>query len=395
MIDRPRYTEWLLRWRDRDVIKVVTGMRRCGKSTVLALYREILLQSGISPNNVLSINFESMEHDYPREARPLYNYVVEHLNSGMNYVFLDEVQHVSEFERVVDALAIRDDVDLYITGSNAYFLSRDLATLLTGRYVEIEMLPLSFAEYRSAYPAEQDANALLNRYMAYGGLPYITQLDNDQDREDYLGGVFNTIVVKDIAQRRARIDMGAFQRTALFLADNVGNPTSLNRIARGLSAGGFSISPTTVGEYIDALVENFLLYRARRYDIKGRAYLQAPEKYYLGDLGLRYYLLGTQAGEVGHRLENIVYLELRRRFQHVSIGKTSSQEIDFVASSASNVHYFQVALSVLDENTLARELSAFDAISDNYPKTLLTLDRIGTGDFSGIQHVNVIDWLLE
>lgn len=395
MIDRPRYIGWLERWKNEPVIKVVTGLRRCGKSSILKLFQEHLREGGVRDSNIISINFESFDEEYPTEAKPLYDYVVRSLGDGMNYVFLDEVQHVSDFERAVDALALREDVDLYITGSNAYMLSGELATLLTGRYVELRMLPLSFAEYRSAFGAQMATQDLFQRYMDYGGMPYIVRLDDEESISDYLGGVFNTIIVKDIAQRHPRMNMRSFDRTAMFLADNIGNISSQTKISRGLSAANEKVSVNAVGEYTDALLENFLAFKAERYNIKGREYLETLEKYYLGDLGFRFWLLGKTKQDVGRCLENIVYLELLRRYRRVCVGKVGDKEVDFVAMDEMGPHYFQVSQTVLDPATLDRELSALRAVRDDYPKTLLTLDRIGASDHDGISQVNVIDWLLE
>lgn len=393
MVNRPTYLAWLNRWKDRDVIKVAVGMRRCGKSTVLKMFQEELLAQGVPAENMLSINFESLDEDYPLTARELYDYVVRRLAKGRNYVFLDEVQHVADFERVVDGLYVRDDVDLYITGSNAFFLSGELATLLTGRYVELRVLPLSFAEYHSANP-DENPEAAFNRYISYGGLPYTLRLQGAEDIADYLGGVFNTIIVKDIASRNPRMDMRAFGNVASFLADNVGNVTSQQKIARGLEAAGRKISAVTVGTYVDALASSYLLFEAGRFDVHGKEHLATLGKYYLGDLGLRFWLLGRDQGDVGHRIENAVYLELLSRYRSVSVGVLRTGEIDFVATGTEGPHYYQVALSVLDESTLARELAPLRAVRDNYPKTLLTLDRVGVGDHGGIRQENVIDWML-
>lgn len=386
--------EWLARWRDKDVIKVVTGLRRCGKSSVLELYRRQLLERGVSDANVLSINFESMEEEYPLDARGVYRYVAQRVSPGMNYVFLDEVQHVSDFERVVDGLAVRDDVDLYITGSNAYFLSGELATLLTGRYVELRMLPFSFAEYRAARPEGEDVDDAFNRYLTFGGMPFAAALDDAQSIADYLGGVFSTIVLEDVARRHPRIDMRAFRDLAAFVADNVGNISSRKRMASGLSAAGTKTTAGTVGTYLDALMENYLLFKADRYDLKGREYLETLEKYYLGDLGFRFWLLGKAQGDLGHRLENAVYLELLRRYRRVAVGKMGAAEVDFVAMGDDGPHYVQVALSILDEGTREREFAPLRKIADNYPKTVLTLDRVGVGDCDGMRHVNAVDWML-
>ena len=394
LVNRPVYLDWLNRWKDRDVIKVATGLRCCGKSSVLELFRRQLRENGIADSNILSINFESWDEEYPLDARELLRYIVQRLGSGTNYVFLDEVQHVKEFERAVDALYVRDDVDLYITGSNAFFLSGELATLLTGRCVELRMLPFSFAEYWSARSGEENLEDAFNRYLTYGGMPFAARLDDPQSISDYLGGVFNTVIVEDVARRHPRMDMRAFRDLSAFIADNVGNITSRKRVAAGLTQAGTRVSPATVGAYLDALMENYLAFKARRYDLKGREYLETLEKYYLGDLGFRFWLLGKEQGDLGRRLENAVYLELLRRYRTVCVGKVGTAEIDFVGLGQDGPEYFQVAQTVLDETTRNREFAPLEAIADNYPKTVLTLDRVGVGDYRGIRHLNVIDWML-
>ena len=403
LINRPHYLDWLLHWKDKDVIKVVTGMRRCGKSSLLRMFRDRLQQEGVADERIIAINFESLDEPHPSDYQELYDSIVARLRPGTTtYVFLDEIQHVNHFEKAVDGLYVRDDVDLYITGSNANLLSSELATLLTGRYVEITMQPLSFAEYRDAqrlyHPAATGSTSdetLFDRYLTYGGLPYAAQIDDDNDIADYLGGVFNTILVQDIARRNPRMDTRAFTDVAAFLADNVGNAVSLKSVAGSLKASGRNISPTTVGAYIDAMIRNYLLYRARRYDLQGKAWLSTEEKCYLGDLGFRFWLLGKGQGDLGHRMENAVYLELLRRYHTVNIGKLRNLEIDFVATNADGPHYFQISQTVLDPATLERELTPLRKVRDNHPKTLLTLDRMGLGDYDGIRHANVIDWLLE
>lgn len=410
---RPRYMDWLSRWKDKDLIKVVTGLRRCGKSSTLTLFREHLIASGIDNSRILAVNFESLDEEYPREARALYAFVVERLAPNVtNYVFLDEVQHVENFERAVDALFVRDDVDLYITGSNAYFLSGELATLLTGRYVELRMLPFSFAEYLQARnslvdastthvsqtgapPTQTNAEHLFNDYLLYGGMPFVAQLHDEQSISDYLAGVFNTIVMQDVARRHPRMDMHSFMATASFVADNIGSITSRQKIANTLSAAGTKTAPVTVSDYLDALIENFLLFKVDRYDIKGKEYLKTLEKYYLGDLGFRFWLLGKNQGDLGHRLENAVYLELLRRYQRVFVGRVGRLEADFIVESNQGPRYFQVAQTILDDNVRQREFASLEAIKDNYPKTVLTLDKVGTGDYNGIAHTNIIEWMLQ
>ncbi len=393
LIDRPQALGWLYRWKDRDVIKVVTGLRRCGKSTVLELFRNSLRESGVPSDAIVSIDLEKMAFDSPATAKGLFDLAASKLSAPRNYVFIDEVQRVPGFERAVDALYAREDVDLYITGSNSDLLSSELATLLTGRYVELRLLPLSFAEYRSSFGAKESDDALFNRYLVYGGLPYTTALPT-QDVADYLDGVLSTILVKDVSLRHPRFNMTAMRALAAFLADNVGNQCSYKTIAGALSNAGFRMSPTTVGEYLDALSESYVVFRARNYDAKGKSLLALGGKHYLGDMGFRHLLLGKDQTDLSHRLENVVFLELARRCRNVYVGKLGNSEIDFVAEKQGQLHYYQVALTALDESTLAREIAPFEKLDDNYPKTLLTLDRIGVGDINGIRRENVVDWLL-
>ena len=395
LVPRPHYTAWLQRWKNKNVIKVVTGMRRSGKSCIFELFQGELRAEGIPESNIHCINFESLDEEYPSDARGLYRYLVQRLSPGVNYVFLDEVQHVSDFERAVDGLALRNDVDLYITGSNAYILSSELATLLTGRYVELRVLPFSYSEFLSARPSGSNDETEFNRYLTYGGMPLSARLDDERSILDYLGGVFSTIVLEDVAQRYPRMDMRSFKDTAAFLADNIGNITSRKRIASGLALAGTKATATTVGGYLDILMENYLFFKAERYDLRGREYLATLEKYYLGDLGFRSWLLGKTQGDVGHRIENVVYLELLRRYRTVSIGKLGAAEVDFVATGDSGPEYFQVAQTVLPEETREREFKPLRSLADNYPKTVLTLDRIGVGDYDGIRQKNIVDWLLE
>ncbi len=395
LIPRPHAMEWLQRWRNEEPIKVITGMRRCGKSSVLRLFQEYLKEQGTPSSNIVAINFESMDTVHPTEPQALYNYLVERFQPGMNYVFLDEIQRIPSFERTVNALALRDDTDLYVTGSNAFILSSELATLITGRYVELQMHPFSFAEYKIAHPSQKDTEALFNRYLMYGGLPYTAHLDNDQSIADYLGGVFNTIVMSDVASRHPRMDMLAFQRTMDFLTDNIGNISSLKRISNALKNAGKAVSVGAINEYVSALIENYLLYKVPRYNIKGHEYLETLEKYYLADLGFRYWLLGKTQNDIGHRLENVVYLELLRRYDVVNVGKINQFEVDFVALANGIPTYVQVAQSIVDPKVQEREFGPLRAIKDNYPKLVLSLDKIGVGDYAGIEQRNIIDWLLE
>ncbi len=397
IIQRPRALNWFKTWRDRDVIKVVTGLRRSGKSTAMKLARQALEADGTPPDAIIYLDMERMAFDAPKTAEELYRMVVSRMDVSeqkRTYIFIDEVQRIPHFEQAVDALYAREDTDVYITGSNSDLLSSELGTLLTGRYVELHMMPLSFAEYRSAFPEREDDDTILNRYLIYGGLPYTTALP-EEDTADYLDGVLNTILIKDVSQRHPRFNLTSLRALLAFMADNIGNQFSLKKIADGLARNGSKLSPTTVGEYLDALTESYVLYEAKPYDAKGKRLLERGGKYYLGDLGFRHLLLGRDQSDLGHRLENLVYLELLRRSRKVFVGRAASAEIDFIIEDQHGTSYYQVALSVLDEGTLSRELAPLRSIQDNYPKTLLTLDRIGLGDYGGIRHVNVVDWLLE
>lgn len=393
IVPRPHATDWLLRWKDRDVIKVITGLRRCGKSTVLKLAQQAFLESGISEQAIISVDLERMGFAAPASPQELHDYVVARIATPHCYVFIDEPQRIKGFEQAVDALYARDDCDVYVTGSNSDLLSSELATLLTGRYVEYRLLPLSFSEYRAARADTADTAELFNRFINLGGMPYAAQLPAS-DVSEYLDGVLNTILVKDVATRHPRMNMTVTRSLLAFLADNVGNRFSLKAIADTLTSNGTKVSPTTVGDYLSALEECYLVFRADPYDAKGRRLLQTGGKYYLGDLGFRHLLLGRDGSDLGHRVENAVYLELLRRYRSVRIGRLGEREIDFIAEHDGKPHYYQVALSVLDESTLRRELEPLELLKDSYPKTLLTLDRIGADDHGGIEQVNLIDWLL-
>lgn len=397
IVPRPQATEWLLRWKDRDVIKVVTGLRRCGKSTALKLAQRALVESGVNEESIVSVDLERLDFSAPTTPQELYDFVVSRINSPSCYVFIDEPQRIKGFERAVDALYAREDCDVYVTGSNSDLLSGELATLLTGRYVEFRLLPLSFAEYRGARDAFADGaddTELLNRYLSLGGMPYASLLPTE-DVSEYLDGVLNTILVKDVATRRPRINMPILRALLAFLADNVGNRFSLKTVANTLTANGSKVSPTTVSEYLDALADCYLVFKADPYDAKGRRLLQQGGKYYLGDLGFRHLLLGRDGSDLGHRVENVVYLELLRRYHTVRVGRVGDLEVDFVAEREGKPHYYQVALSVLDEATLRRELRPLELLGDAYPKTLLTLDRIGATDHNGIEQRSLVDWLLK
>ena len=394
MIERNEYLETFKKWKDKDLIKVVTGIRRCGKSTLFELFINYLKQIGVKDDHIISLNLESPEYNF-NDYMELYNYVNDKIiDKDMYYVFLDEVQVVDKFEKAVDGLYIKKNVDEYITGSNAYLLSGELATLLSGRYVEFKMFPLSFKEYADYYKQEGDEKLYL-KYVNNSSMPYALKIDNQNEIDKYLDSIYNTIIVKDIATRKKIADTGMLRSVSEFMFSSVGNVLSVKKIADTLTSNGRRISVHTVESYLDSLVESFIFNKVSRYDIKGKQYLQSGEKYYATDVTMRYALLGRKNIDLGHILENIVYLELVRRGYKVYIGKSGDKEIDFVAENSSGVRYFQVAYTVRDKNTLERELSVLESINDHYPKYILTMDIDPEVDYNGIRKMNVLDWLLD
>lgn len=394
MIERNEYLDELKRWKDKDLIKVITGIRRCGKSTLFELFIDYLKQTGVKDDHIISINLESPEYDF-KDYKELYDYVNEKIkDNDMYYVFLDEVQVVEKFEKAVDGLYIKKNVDEYITGSNAYLLSGELATLLSGRYIEIKMLPLSFKEYANYYKSEGDEKLYL-KYVNSSSMPYALKLDSQDEIDKYLDSIYNTIIVKDIAVRKKISDTGVLRSISEFMFASVGNLLSVKKIADTLTSNGRSISVHTVESYLNSLVESFIFNKVSRYDIKRKQYLQSGDKYYATDVTMRYALLGRKNIDLGHILENIVYLELLRRGYKIYVGKSGDKEIDFVAENSRGIQYFQVAYTVRDEKTLERELSALESINDHYPKFILTMDVDPEVDYNGIRKMNVLDWLLD
>jgi len=399
LFPRDYYVEKLLRWKDKDLIKVLTGVRRCGKSTIFALFQQKLKQAGVSEKHIIDINLEKREHHALQNEQALYDYISERLDKqAMNYVFIDEVGLVEDFERVADALYVKENVDLYLTGSNAHLLSGDLATLLSGRYVEVAVYPLSFKEYVQAQKmrgkAAQPAD-LYRDYLAYGSFPYVSRLDNRTSIVEYLEGLFNTVLIKDIVARGKIRDVALLKQVIDFCADNVANLCAPKRISDALSSNGRQIAQNTVEGYLDLLETSYVFYQAKRYDIRGKHHLTRVSKYYLVDPGLRMLLLGKAPTDYGRLLENIVYLELRRRYSQVSVGKLATGEVDFVAQDSDGSHYYQVSETVKDAKTLQRELAPLVAIPDHHPRTLLTLDNYPPNSHEGIQQQYVLDWLLE
>jgi len=397
MIQRQQYINKLIDFKDKDFIKIVTGIRRCGKSTLFDLYVEYLKGTGIADDQIIQINLENLELEF-ENYKELYNYVKGKLNKDkMNYVFIDEVQNVEEFQRAVDGLYIKKNVDLYITGSNAYLLSGELATLLSGRYVEIKMLPLSFKEYLSAFDENVDKQEKLLDYFKYGSLPQTVELLKSAPNivYDYIDGVFSTIVYKDIMMRNKINNKLILESVIKYIFSNIGSQITTKKISDTLTSMNRSTSNHTVENYISSLLESYMLYKVDRFDVKGKVVLSSGYKYYTVDTGFRNYMLAKKATQdMGHILENIVYLELLRRGYRVYTGKVDDLEIDFVAENENGLEYYQVSLTVRDEKTLERELKSLQKTKDFYPKYLLTMDRDLEADYNGIRKINIIDWLL-
>lgn len=404
MVQRKEYLDQLINWKDEQVIKVVTGIRRCGKSTLLLQFQQWLKENGVTDEQIVSVNFEELEYEELLDYKKLYQYLKERLVSGKTtYIFLDEIQKVSSFEKVVDSLYVKPNVDLYITGSNAYMLSGDLATLLTGRYVEIKMLPLSFGEFLSMTGLEPEQG--FPEYLRSGGMPYIAAMNRtDEKVSTYLEGIYNTVIVKDIEDRQARkesdpskrkiTDIALLKTIAKYLASVIGNPVSVRSITDYLISNGRKISPNTVNDYVEALTESFIFYPAERFDIVGKQLLKANRKMYIVDLGLRNHILPRRNYDLGFSLENMVYFELLRRGYKVTIGRVGNTEVDFVAEKQGAYEYFQVTADMTAKETFDREIRPLENIRDNYEKTILTMDRLTPGNYNGIQVRYLLDWLI-
>ena len=394
MVKRKEYLEKLKKLKDKQMIKIVTGVRRCGKSTLLKQFRDYLMnECGVAQEQVIFINFENLAYEHLLDYKALYQYITERLcENKKNYIFLDEIQAVSNFQKTVDSLFIKNNVDLYITGSNAHLLSGELATLLSGRYVEISILPLSFAEYYELVGGnKRDA---WQNYFKYGGFPYAASLEDDDIRTDYLSGIYHTVLLKDIVSRKKVQDVMLLESVVKFLFDNIGNIVSSKKISDSLVSNGRKTTSVTIENYVEGLMESFILYKTNRYDMKGKQHLKSLEKYYLVDVGLRRLLLGDKNADIGHILENIVYLELIRRGYQVAIGKIGDLEIDFIAEYNGEKIYYQVAASVLSPETFSREIAPLQKVTDNYPKFILSMDEISINE-DGIKQINIIDFLMQ
>lgn len=405
MIVRKNYLDKLISWKDHDIIKVITGIRRCGKSTLLKQFQNYLTDNGVTEEQIISINFEDLEFEDLLDYRSLYKYVKNNLLPDKKmYVFLDEIQKVSNFEKAVDSLYIQKNVDVYITGSNAYMLSSDLSTLLSGRYIEISMLPLSFKEVYEEKGGDKEE--VFNQYLKYGGFPYLTAISLDEEQTNmYLEGIYNTVIIKDIEERENRknldpnkrkiTDIVLLKSIARYLASTIGSIVSVKNVTGYLTSNGRKVSASTVDDYMEALREAFIFYPVERFDISGKKMLKTLNKWYIVDLALRDYMVPKKTYDLGFSLENTVYFELIRRGYRVSIGKTETAEVDFVAQKNGEMIYYQVSASMLDQRTFERELLPLRSIKDNYKKIVLTLDKFTQGNYEGIKVVNAIDWLLE
>ena len=399
MIIREKYLNTLIDAKDTEFIKVITGVRRSGKSTLLLMYKEYLLNNNISEDRIIHINFESAMYDYIRDYKDLYEEIKNKLSQEKTYILLDEVQNVNEWEKAINSLNVDFNVDIYITGSNAYLLSSELATLLSGRYIEIKMYPLSFKEYLKFN--NYDTNNIEEKfyeYLKYGGLPAITQIkDKDNLVMAYLNDIYNTIVKKDIIERNNIKDISLLENIVKYISANIGSPISANKISDYLNSNKIveRTNHLTIDNYLKMLENAFIVYKAERSDIKSKALLKTLGKYYIADTGLRNIILGFRNIDEGHLLENVVYLELLRRGYKVSIGKTLDYEVDFVAENPNEIKYYQVAQSIKEEAVKERELRSLESIPDNYEKNILTMDMSINKDYNGIKVKNIINFLLE
>ena len=400
MIYREEYMKRLRAFKDSKIIKVVTGLRRSGKSTLLQMFRDELADGGVRPEQIQYINFELMKYDEVRTYRQLYDLVKEKaLTDRKNYLFFDEIQQVEGWEKAINSLSLEYDADIYVTGSNAYLLSSELATLISGRYVEIKMLPLSFKEYYGYYgKSGLSREELFNNYLKYGGLPQLLSLpQGEQVINAFLSSIYDTVILKDVLNKNKLKDIDILKRVYAFLCTNVGSITSTNSVAKYIAQEAKldkSLRPATIGNILQMLENAFIIYRAERYDVKGKEVMKSLGKYYLADTGLKKIVAGYTLENYGHSIENVVYLELLRRGYQVYVGRSGGKEIDFVAKSNEETRYFQVTETLIDKNTLEREVAPFRNTGDFYEKTIITADKTYVTNFDGIKIVNLIDFLL-
>ena len=397
MIARIDYINYLNKFKDMPLIKVISGVRRCGKSTLFLQYIEHLKSNNIDDNHIIFINFEDLEYEEYTNYKTLYNYLNKRIiDSKKYYIFLDEIQNVEKYEKTVDSLLVKGNCDIYITGSNAYMLSSELSTLLSGRYIEIKMFPLSFKEYVSYYKdVNNNYEDLFNKYINSSSYPFSINFREENLLNKYLEDIYNSIIIKDISLRIKKLDISLLHRIVKFMFDSIGSILSINNIANKLTSDGYKVDNKTVSKYIEVLTESMFFYKVERYDVKGKNILSSLEKYYVVDIGIRQIKLGRNYTDLGHIIENIVYLELMRRNYNVYIGYFTNAEIDFVAIKNGEMEYYQVCLSLLNEEVLKREVKSLKMINDNYPKYIISMDKVGTNyNIDGIKHINLIDWLM-
>jgi predicted AAA+ superfamily ATPase len=396
MIARNEYMENLRKCRDKQLIKVITGVRRCGKSTLMEMYRDHLLEDGISGDQIVFINFDDLRNEPLAEYRSLYDHVNGRIvGDKMNYVFLDEIQKVTDFQKAIASLFIKKNVDIYITGSNATMLSGELATLLSGRYIQIKMLPLSFREYAGFIGEGISADRKFIDYLNLSSFPYALELGPGRDSvRTYLESLYDTILLRGVASRRGQVNISALDSLAKFMLANIGNITSVRKISNTMKSLGRTMSTPTIESYLSSLSDAFLFYKAKRYDAKGKKYLQTNDKYYAVDVGLRNNILGHAKQDTSHALENVIYLELLRRGFDVYVGKVDEYEIDFVAMKGGIPEYYQVSETVKSKETLERELRPLVMVKDNNPKYLITMDMDDRTNIDGIIKMNAVDYLL-
>ena len=400
-IERKNYLDRIISFKGKKIIKVITGIRRCGKSTILRMYKDWLIENGVNANQIIWVNLDSLEFEDLRNYRALYEHIKALMvENKMNYIIIDEVQECEQFQKVVDSLFLMDNADIYITGSNAHLLSGELATFLSGRYVTIEMLPLSFKEFVDGIELNgesvADKASVFRQYLKYGSLPFVLSLGSDEERVfTYLEGIYNTIFIKDVVSRNKITNQQMLEDLTKFCFDNVGNITSSKKISDTMTSFNRKITTPTVENYLGYLKDCYLIYKVDRYDIKGKMYLKSLSKYYVADLGLRNYLLGYKDLDRGHILENVVYLEILRRGFKVYIGKVDDMEVDFVAVKGSEVVYVQVAETIRDEQIFEREMRPLRQINDFNRRVVITSDYDINESYNGIKHLNVIDFLLD
>ena len=398
LIRRNDYVQWLNKYRDKQVIKVVTGLRRVGKSKIFELYIDELKASGVSAEQIVLINFEEMENAALKEKTVLYQYIISKAQPDqMLYVFLDEIQAVPQFEEVVDSLFVKPNIDVYITGSNAKFLSSEIATVLTGRYVEINVLPLSFKEYCDHYASTgKDRRALFMDYITYGAMPGMTMFElGSSEQREYIEGVYKTILEKDVLKRNSIASRQLVEHILSYLMYNIGCLTTAKRMTDYINSNTAKVSYNTVSSYFDTLQDCFFIYKADRYDVVGKEYLKLINKYYVTDFGFKYYILNNRTVEIPQILENLVFLELKRRRYKIATGKVDDKEVDFIVKDTTDqIRYIQVAATVMEEEKLKQELRPFTEIRDNYPKYIITLDDYFVADHGGVKTINAIDFLL-